>query len=339
MRILFAGSPDIAVPSLLALSEMECGGEKIELAGVLTNTDSAQGRKGILLPTEVSAAAAGLSRSRQELGFSPILQFKYEKLDVHARKEIAALKCDLLVAFAYGRLFGPKFLALFPKGGINIHPSLLPRHRGPSPIPAAILARDKETGITIQKLVREMDAGDILAREKITLDIRETTASLSEKSAIKAAEMLRPLLLRLASGAVHAEPQQGEPTYCSLITREMGIINWNLSALEIDAQVRAYYPWPLCFTGWEGEELYILEGSAQKKETCGSSLLSSQKNHPGFAKPLPGLVECIDRVHGILIQTGDGLYAVSRLQRRAKKALDWKDFLNGARGFIGSRLE
>ena len=329
MKVIFAGSPGIAVPSLLELSEMECSGEDIELAGLLTNPDSSQGRSSVPLATEVSIAAARLSNLRQQQGFPPILQLKYEKLDKKAREEIAAMGFDLLISFAYGRIFGQKFLSIFPKGGINIHPSLLPRYRGPSPIPAAILARDMETGITIQKLALKIDTGDILAQETISIDPKETSASLSEKVSCKAAEMLRSFMLRFLAGPVQAVAQQGEPVYCSLIDKEQGIINWDLSALEIDAQVRAYTPWPLCYTRWKGEDLYILEGCVNQK---------SGDIFPGFTNRQTGTVLGIDMEHGIQIQTGDGIYLVSRLQRQAKKALDWKAFLNGARDFVGSRL-
>ena len=324
MRIIFAGSPGIAVPSLFALSAMECRGDGIELLGVLTNIDAPQGRKGRLSATEVSLAAAALTGPRKERGYPPLLQLKFEKLDTQARKEIAFLGCDLLITFAYGRIFGPKFLALFSNGGINVHPSLLPRFRGPSPIPAAILARDRETGITIQELALQMDTGNILAQETIPLDERETAASLTEKVANKAAEMLPALIARLLAGPVLTEPQMGEAVYCFLIRKEQGLIDWELPAVEIDAQVRAYSPWPLSYTQWEGEKLYFLEGSARE-----SNLSNSEA----------GLVKGIDRDYGILIQTGNGVYATSRLQRRAKKALNWKDFINGARDFVGNRLE
>ena len=324
MRILFAGNPKIAVPALVALSEMECRGEGIELAGLLTNPDAPHGRKGDLYPTEVSAAAASLSSSRMERGLAPIHQIKYEKLGTQAREEISVLACDLLVTFAYGRIFGPMFMALFKRGGINIHPSLLPRYRGPSPIPAAILNRDKETGITIQELALEMDTGDILAQEIIPLDPRDTTDSLSDKAAGKAAEMLQDLIPKLMDKPVQARAQEGEVVYCNMINREQGHIDWKLDAVDIDAQVRAYTPWPLSYSQWRGESLYILEGG-------------SLPEYPEAEQP--GVVLGIDRVHGILIQTGKGVYTVSRLQRQSKKALDWRVFLNGARGFIGSRLE
>jgi methionyl-tRNA formyltransferase len=138
---------------------------------------------------------------------------------------------------------------------------------------------------------------------------------------------------QLPAKTIQAKPQEGEPVYCSLIAKEQGRIDWKLRAVEIDAQVRAYTPWPLCFSQWEGEELYILEGRSLGEGFLNGAGSSSEKE-----KPMPGLITGIDRVNGILIQTGEGIYAVSRLQRRAKKALDWKAFLNGARDLIGARL-
>jgi methionyl-tRNA formyltransferase len=137
--------------------------------------------------------------------------------------------------------------------------------------------------------------------------------------------MLPPLIRALASGTASAETQNGEAVYCSLVTREQGRIDWNKSAGEIDAHVRAYTPWPLSFTSLNGRLLYILEGKPLQGVPSGD-------------KP-PGTVAGIDRAGGILIQTGDGIYAVSHLQWQAKKALDWRSFLNGARDFPGSILQ
>jgi methionyl-tRNA formyltransferase len=329
MRIIFAGSPEIAVPSLITLAEMEQEGGAIVLAGILTNADRRQGRHGHLVPTEVSAAAEALDSQRKKKGLLPIVQLKHEKLDERARKEISALAPDLLVSFAYGRLFGPRFLALFPLGGINIHPSLLPKYRGASPIPAVILALEKDTGICIQKLFAEMDSGDILACEKIELQGRETTSQLSEIVSQKAAILLRETLLDFHSRARNAGPQTAEPTYCGEIKKEAGLIDWDKSALLIDAQIRAYTPWPLSFTLKGKDLLFILEAEPFKAASSDAS---------GQVVAVAGTVLGIDRNKGILIQTGDGVLAVSRLQKQTKKALDWKTFCNGERAFVGSKL-
>jgi methionyl-tRNA formyltransferase len=311
LRILFAGSPDIAVPSLEAVYKQD----GIELAGVLTNADSPKGRHGSLLPTDVAEAAQKMT------GISVL---KPEKLDASAREQVAALKPDLLVSFAYGHIFGPKFLALFPLGGINVHPSLLPKYRGPSPIQAAILNRDTETGISVQTLALEMDQGDILAAEKIELSGRETAGSLTELAAQKAALLLVSVLKQIKDGtAVKTAQNREEAVYCKLISRDDGLIDWSLSAAQIEAKIRAFDPWPLCRTIHKGRELYILKADIFKGQI-------QEKNF--------GQVLGIDKENGILIQTGDGILSVTQLQYQAKKALAWRDFLNGARDFLGSQL-
>lgn len=318
MRVLFAGSPAIAVPSLEALSALE----GVELAGILTNPDTPKGRHGTPQPTDVGEAAQSilLQLNGRKAAFSVL---KPPKLDASAREQAGALGADLLVSFAYGRIFGPKFLALFPLGGINIHPSLLPKYRGPTPIQAAILNRDAVTGITVQALAEEMDSGDILALEKLQLTGRETCGGLSAVAAQKAAQMLPSVLRDIASGKAVRTPQNhGEASYCPLITREMGLVDWSLRAAEIDAKIRAFDPWPLCRTIHGGRELFILEASVYENRQDGS----------------PGLVLGIDKQGGILVQTGEGILLVTRLQYQAKKALQWQAFLNGARDFIGSKL-
>jgi methionyl-tRNA formyltransferase len=324
MRILFAGSPAIAVPALKTLADLSAKaalGDKdnFVLVGLLTNPDSPRGRSNKPEPTEC-AALEGIA--------SQCVILKPEKLDSVARVLVAELKPDILVSFAYGKIFGPKFLGLFPMGGINIHPSLLPKYRGPTPIPSAIINRDTETGITIQKLAEEMDSGDILIQEKMPLNGRETTASLSEIMARKAAELLPAALRGIASGTLQATPQEFKmATYCSLIEKEDGRINWDWSARKIDAGIRAFYPWPLSWTMHGESRLFILEAEPftiedtdddQEKET--------------------GKVLGKDKDKGILIQTGRGILAVSQLQYQGKKAMDWKAFLNGARNFIGTKM-
>ena len=324
MRVLFAGSPAIAVPALEALVDRAQAGGLV-LAGLLTNPDSPRGRRGSPEPTELAAALEHIPQA----GAGPVPILKPEKLDGAAREQVAALRPDILVSFAYSRIFGPKFLALFPKGGINIHPSLLPRYRGPAPIPAAILNRDTETGICIQQLALEMDSGDILASERVPLNGRETTASLSETMARKAAALLPTVLAAIAAGTAERRPQDhGAATFCSLIGKEEGRIDWTRSAAEIDARIRAFDPWPLSWTFHERRRLCILKAGP------GDAPAAPAEGAP----PPPGRVIGIDKRHGILVQTGAGTLAVTELQYEGKKALDWRAFLNGARNFAGAAL-
>ena len=246
MRVLFAGSPDIAVPSLIRVSFEH------EIVGVLTNPESAKGRGLALEGTAVAQAAAAVFGDRV-----PVLA--PSRLGPEARQAVEALRPEILVSYAYGRIFGPKFLALFPRGGVNVHPSLLPLFRGPAPIPSAILARAAETAITIQRLALEMDSGDILGQLPLRLSCTETAEDIAEVAAIMGADLLSQVLEEIEAGRETARPQVGEPSYCSMLRKEDGLIDWFSPLLDIDAKVRAFYPWPGAFTYLRGMRLNILD--------------------------------------------------------------------------------
>jgi methionyl-tRNA formyltransferase len=319
MKVLFAGSSAIAITSLETL----CRTEGVELAGVLTNPDTPKGRHGTPFPTEIGEAAEKILQLFKEQGrmIFPIL--KPKRLDAAAREQVGAQNPKLLISFAYGHIFGPKFLSLFPLGGINIHPSLLPKYRGPTPIQAALLNRDIVTGITIQKLALGIDNGDILAQENLQLTGDETTGTLSAIIAEKAAFMLPVVIDKIVEGRQGMPQDHSKASYCSLIKKDDGLIDWKLNALEIEAKIRAFSPWPLCRTVHNDRELFILKAGIYKGRA---------------GKKEPGLVLGIDKEHGILIQTGEGILCVRELQYQSKKALFFKDFLNGIRDFSGSIL-
>jgi len=167
MKIIYAGSPEAAKETLQILIENQ-NKYGFEVAGVLSNPPSAQGRHKELINTPVANLVLE----------NNLPLFTFEHLDSAAREQILPLGADLLVCFAYGHIFGPKFLEMFKMGGINLHPSLLPKYRGCTPIPAAILNRDKETGFTVQRLSLKMDEGEILAQKKVILNGTETADSL-----------------------------------------------------------------------------------------------------------------------------------------------------------------
>ncbi len=317
MRILFAGSPEIAVPALRAL------GSRHVVVGVLTNPDSAKGRG--LTPgcTPVAAAA------REFLPAVPILC--PERLGPSERDAIASLRPDLLVVFAYGKIFGPKFLALFPRGGINVHPSLLPRWRGCAPIPYAILNRDLETGISVQRVALKMDTGAILKRMRILLDGTETTRTLTEQVSTLSIPLLLDALDALARDDTPGEDQdEALATYCKSLTKDEGHLDWLSSAAQLSARVRAFDPWPGAWTTFGSQRLAILECSAESADFSLEGLPQDRKK--------PGTVLCIDKSKGIMVQTGEGRIALRRLQLPGKKALGYKDFCNGVRDFIGTVL-
>lgn len=308
LNVLFAGTPEMAVPSLEAVAT------QYPVVGVLTAPDQEVGRGRKLQPSPVKQKAL-------QLGL-PVLT--PEKLDLAVREQVKTLSPDILVVVAYGKIFGPRFLGLFPKGGINLHPSLLPKYRGPSPIPEAILRGDAETGITIQKIAIQMDAGPILLQEVIPLQGTETTASLTEFCAKRGAELLVQVLKMIETGMVKEVPQdESQASYCKLITKEDGKIHWSSPAVQIERMVRAFNPWPTAWTLYRGEVLKILLSSVF---------------HPTSRGGREGKVIGVDKKKGILVQTGEGILAIQKLQLQSRKALDFVSFLNGERDFIGSIL-
>jgi methionyl-tRNA formyltransferase len=246
---------------------------------------------------------------------------------------VASLRPDILVSFAYGRIFGPKFLALFPRGGVNVHPSLLPRFRGPSPIPASILARDGETGITVQRIALEMDSGDILGQLRIPLAGTETAEDLAEVASIMGADLLSQALDEIGRGAEAPRPQEGEPSFCSMLKKEDGLIDWSSPLADIDAKIRAFYPWPGAFTYFKGQRLNIIEAFPYPGVTFASGPASLD-----FEDAEPGTVLGLDKSRGIMVQTVDGLIALRRLQVQSKKVLPYREFANGMRDLAGALL-
>lgn len=316
MRILFAGSPEIAVPALHTLVKRH------DIVGVLTNPPTAKGRGLCLSCTPIADAAAALG----------IPALAPERLGPAERDAVAALKPELLVVFAFGKIFGPKFMALFPQGGINAHPSLLPRWRGCAPIPYAILNRDAVTGVSIQYVAPKMDSGAVLARQEIALHGTETTESLSALSATLGAELLTLVVDQLESGTAKGELQdESAATYCCALSKDSGLVDWSDTAISIDAKVRAFHPWPGAWSSLSGERLAIVSTYPWPEDP-------SVSTGTGGLYLEPGTVISVDKSRGIMVQTGKGLLALTRLQLRGKKPMDYKDFANGARGLVGTRL-
>jgi methionyl-tRNA formyltransferase len=314
MRILFAGTPEIAVPSL----------ERIAAAYpcvVLTGTDrhAGRGRKIAASPVKQSAAALGLRVIAADV------------INAAVREEVRSVSPDILVVAAFGRIFRKSFLEVFPLGGINLHPSLLPKYRGPAPVTAAILGGDKTTGVTIQRIALAVDSGAVLAQEKVALTGNETTESLSEELGIKGADLLMDVLKAVEAGtATESAQDEASATYCSLVRKEHGRIDWGEEAGLIERKVRAYDPWPRAYTTWNGIALLVLK-SKEYPDTLGTVSGSAE----GIEVPA-GKVVGLHPEHGLLVQTGKGVLAVERLQLQNRKAMDWRSFVNGHPEVVGS---
>mgnify|MGYP004541396111 FL=1 len=336
LKVLFGGSPACAAKALeLILKDSAMSNsvpeEEYKIVGVLTNPPSAQGRHKELIPTEVEQYVLIWNRARND----NVAVFTPEHIKQPEREQIASLEPDIFVCFAYGHILGPKFFSLFKFGGINLHPSLLPKYRGATPVNAAILNCDDETGFSIQKMALGMDEGDILYQQKERLTGTETAEQVLKNSALYGGMNITQILRKIAKTGKLPDsfPQEGKASYCSIIKKEDGKINWNNSAEKIDAQIRAYTPWPGCFTTSGNLQLRILKARAASKVAAQDP--SVVKN----TSAVPGTVLEYNKQRGILIQTGSGVLIATELQWQAKKAMDYKSFMNGARNFIGTVLE
>lgn len=330
MKIIYAGSPEAAKITLEFLVEnrQQYG---FEIAGVLSNPPTAKGRHKTPTPTPVAEYA--LSKGL------PV--FTPEHLDSAAREQIAPLGADLLVCFAYGHIFGPKFLALFPMGGINLHPSFLPKYRGCTPVQQAILEGDDLLGISIQTLSLKMDAGDILKQDFVNITETATTEDLLNYSAKAGAKMICSILQESAkSGSlIKGKPQSKDGiTYTYTITKDMAKINWNESAQTICRKIRAYYPDPCSWCLEQNDSILKIAQTHEMSDSDAQLSLSlDEQAYKDFSygKVLP----YNKNAGGILVKTGDGVLCITKLQRQGKAMMNYKDFMNGAKDFIGTVLK
>jgi methionyl-tRNA formyltransferase len=249
VRAVFFGTPDFAVPSLTAL--LDAG---VEVPLVVTQPDRPVGRHAAPLPSAVARAAEarGIAVEKPER-----LRGNDELL-----RRIGDLTPDVGAVVAYGRLLPNTLLALPRLAFVNVHASLLPKYRGASPIQAAILAGDRETGVVTMRVVEELDAGPLYRQRRVAIGDREGADSLTRRLAAAGGEILVETLRDLAAGSIEASPQEGEPSFCKPIRREDGEVDWTLPAVAIERRLRAYTPWPGLFTFLGEERVKILAADA-----------------------------------------------------------------------------
>jgi methionyl-tRNA formyltransferase len=300
VRIVFLGTPDFAAIPLRALA----ADGRYELVGVVTQPDRPAGRGQALREAPVKRAA-------RELGLAvPVLQPETLK-DPAVVAQVAALRPDVGVVAAYGEILRQDVLAIPPHGYVNLHPSLLPRHRGPMPVAGAILAGDTETGVTVMQLVAKMDAGPIIAQERVPLAPDARTGPLTIELFERGAALLAATLAPYCAGELVPQAQdESQATYTRRLTRADGQIDWTLPAEQIERMTRAYDPWPGAFTTFRGQPLKII----------------AARPEPGWrgTEP-PGTL--LDGPAGLRVATGAGaleLLVVQPAGRRALAAADWR---------------
>lgn len=300
--VVFFGTPEFALPILEALWSMR---PAVELVSVITAADKPVGRKQVLTPPPAKVWA-------QEHG---IFLLQPEKLDEKFVEQLRALEPTVGVIASYGKIIPKAVLELFPKSVLNVHPSLLPRWRGASPVQSAIAAGDTETGVTIMLTDEEMDHGPVLAQERYPLKGNEMTSVLRSTLAEKGAALLSKTLLPWVRGEIEPKLQdESRVSVSSILKREDGRLDWNESSEQISRKVRAYEPWPGVFTTLpDGKRLKILSAEAAEE---GQS-------------PLGGTVEA-DREGYPLVRVADGWLRLIRVQPEGKSPMDGDSFLRGA---------
>ncbi len=312
IRAIFMGTPDYAIPILSSLVSKE-----VEILSVYTRPDKPRGRGN-------QASATPIKYYALEQGL-PVFEPRSLKNNTQIFSDIARQRPDLIVVAAYGLFLPKKILALPHMGAINVHPSLLPKYRGPTPIPSAILNGDLTTGVSIIQLTKEMDAGPILAQEETEIHTNDTSATLTVRLFDIGAKLLLNLLPLLSSGEVEPKPQ--DPALVSitgLLSRTDAEIDWSRSADYIARRVRAFDPWPGCFTQWNGKRLKIIDVSKVDIDYPHTFT-------PGHVIGLEN--KCIG------IGTNNGILVINKLQIEGKRPLKAAEFLQGHPHFIGSVLE
>jgi methionyl-tRNA formyltransferase len=320
LRVAFFGTPAFAVPTLEHIRT-----SSHQIVVVVTQPDRPRGRGQKLTAGPVKTRAV-------ELGI-PVLQPTRLKSDEFTQA-LASARPDIGVVAAYGRLLPPVVLDTPRLGMINVHASLLPRWRGAAPIHRAVLAGDRETGITIMRVVPALDAGDALARVVIPIGANETSAELEERLAAAGAPLLVDALDRLAAGPMAGTPQDPSlVTYAHRLERHESRIDWNRPAGIVHNQIRGLHPWPLAAALLDGRRVLILRSEVAPDQPGGRP--DGESDAPVGVEP--GTIVAADP-RGLLVQTGAGRLRILQLQPEGKAAMSVRDFLNGRRVAVGDRF-
>jgi methionyl-tRNA formyltransferase len=308
LRVVFFGTPEFAVPTLDALLA-----SRHRVRGVVTQPDRPRGRgqRTSDSPVKTRAVAAGV----------PVLQ-PFSLKDSAFVPALQSLQADLGVVAAYGKILTDSVLAVPRLGMLNVHASLLPRHRGAAPVHRAILAGDVETGVTIMRVVKALDAGPMLAAAGRPIGPDETSEDVERDLASLGASLLVRTLDDLANGESRETPQDdSRATYAHRLVKEDGVINWEWPARRVHNQVRGLHPWPHAFTFHGGSRLIVLRTSVPDKP----------------ADRPPGTILAA-RGDELSIATGDGTLDIIQLQAEGKRPMTPREFLAGHRLPQGERF-
>lgn len=312
MRLIFMGTPAFVVPVLEALNRTQ----EVEVVAVYTAPDRPAGRGRPLTapPVKSYALVRGL----------PVYQ-PGSLRSARVQGELAALRPDLILIAAYGKLLPAEVLRAPTHGCLNLHPSLLPRYRGPSPVATAILEGATVSGITLMLLDEGMDTGPILAQREYTLSPGDTAEAVTA-ALFRLGVPLLENLVPWASGRLAASPQEeSRATVTRKLERADGEVPWDLPAAALERRRRAFTPWPGLFTRWRGNTLKLLDVVALPGDAASAP-------PPGRVVPLMGLGAPVG------VGTGQGVLGLKTLQMEGRRAVSSREFLLGYPTFVGSCL-
>jgi methionyl-tRNA formyltransferase len=320
IKFVYIGTPEFGASVLNKLCEKE-----LKPVLVITSPDKPIGRKQIVTPPPVKVIA--------EQYKIPVLQT--EKIQTF-KSEITDLKPDLMIVCAFGQIIPKEILDIPSQGSLNVHPSLLPKHRGPSPIQSAIIDGDKVTGVTIMLMDEKMDHGPIVAQRTMALEEKESFEALSANLADMGANLLSEIIPKWLKKMIVPKPQQdSESTYTRILTKETGRINWKKSAEILEREVRAYQSWPGSYTFWDKR------GVLSKIEILKSRVFKSpiSSTYPtGKTLVVPQNEIGVQCGKGFSDESGDFL-VIERIKMEGQKEMSSEEFLRGRPDFIGAILQ
>lgn len=321
MQIVFAGSPDFAIPTLERLV-----GQGHDIRAVITQPDRPVGREQQLQPPPVKQAALGLG----------LRVFQPEKIkSPEARAFLEEIKPEAVVVVGYGQILPPWLLELPRYGCVNLHASLLPAYRGAAPIQWAIANGETKTGITTMLMDPGMDTGPILLQWETEIGPEETAVPLAERLSVAGADLMMETLQGLEAGKLVAQPQDNSrASRAPLLKKEDGLIDWNWSAQQIFNRIRGFLPWPGAYTGFRGKKLQIWRA----KPSLGQLADQSRDRKGADNVPSPGQL----LVHGdaLHVACGEGTaLELLEVQLEGRRRMAATDFIHGSHPQTGERLE
>jgi methionyl-tRNA formyltransferase len=311
MIVVFMGSPAFALPALQSLMS-----NQYDIRAVYTQPDKPTGRGRQVMACTVKrfALSQGMKVIQPESLRGP-----------REAEVLAAFKPDIIIVAAYGQILPAAVLEVPRYQCINIHPSLLPRYRGPSPVAAPILNGDGITGVSIMLIERKVDSGPILSQEEMAITDEDTTESLSQRLAVMGAGKLVETIPRWVQGQIEPVVQDdSRAIYTRMETKEDGLIDWNLPAVVLWRRVRGYHPWPGCYLDWKGGRLRVIKAIP---------LQDAEGGEMGRVISLPRTAPA-----RVAVRTADGLLGLISVQPEGKREMTAADFSAGHRDFAGSVL-